>query len=497
MQWTCALFRLSQCVLFLGLSALALAQAPTADLRFGWYEWDPYQYRNEQGALTGLDVQLMRTAAARADLTVEFEPRAWDRQLLALQRGEQDVTVGFKTDTRASYAHFSEPLRYETNVLYVRRGSSFNFEDQAGLMRAVRNGTFRLGVVAGYAYGPDSMRNFLTEPAVADKLINAADDQANFRRLFADDIDGFLTDRTVAATVAWRNDWQDQVREHPAYQNREPIYLIYSKASVDPQTVAAVDRALASMHADGSYRSVVRAYLFPVLLSITVTQPWFFAIDILGTIAFALSGLALAKKERYTLVGAFVLAALPAVGGGVMRDLLLDRHPIGVLRSPIYLVAILATVLTGYVALRIYKGWLVRHQRTVQFRERVGRFAGPVVALCDALGLAAFTVTGVVVAVETQAQPLWLWGPILAGLTGAGGGILRDVVRADVDNPNLKSVFYVEVALIWGFILSLFLIWQSERMSYREVFIAVVAVVVGGFLTRMFVAHKKLRAPMF
>ena len=54
----------------------------------------------------------------------------------------------------------------------------------------------------------------------------------------------------------------------------------------------------------------------------------------MGTAAFALSGVVLAYGGQYTLFGALVLAALPAVGGGIVRDLLLQRDPLGVVRSP-------------------------------------------------------------------------------------------------------------------------------------------------------------------
>jgi hypothetical protein len=74
-----------------------------------------------------------------------------------------------------------------------------------------------------------------------------------------------------------------------------------------------------------------------------------------------------------------------------------------------------------------------------------------------------FSVIGVIVAVESGASPLWLWGPLLAMLTGAGGGIMRDVIRADSNMPSLKGEFYAEVALIWGFLFSLFL----SRIRYN------------------------------
>jgi polar amino acid transport system substrate-binding protein len=113
------------------------------------------------------------------------------------------------------------------------------------------------------------------------------------------------------------------------------------------------------------------------------------------------------------------------------------------------------------------------------------------------LGLAAFTIIGVAVAVESKSTPLWVWGPLLAVLTGAGGGIIRDVVRGDAKNPSLKGSFYPEIALIWGAILSLFLDWQTHRLDLDEVFLATIITLVGAFLTRILVIFLDVRSPLF
>ena len=469
-------------------------------LRSGWYPWEPYQHRvSKDGApaLAGLDISLLDAIAEKGGFAISHQAAPWNKQLEDLVAGRQDIAVGFKTPEREKFARFSAAYRFETNVLYVARNKDLpHFDNLDELLEAVRNG-FRLGVVADYAYGPDQMRTFLFDPDHEACLVKASDDLENFQNLFAGTIDGFLADQTVAATIAWRMGWQDRVREHRAYRNREPIYVLFGKASTTPDDVAAFDRGLAALRDSGEYQKIVRKYLFPVLLSLTVSQGWFFAIDLIGTIAFALSGLALARRGRYSLFGALVLAALPAVGGGMVRDLLVQRHPLGVFRSPTYMIVILLTVIAGYLFFLVYERRLVHDHRTNQYKDMVKRWAGRVIEVCDALGLAAFTITGVVVAVESGLGPLWLWGPLLAVLTGAGGGILRDVVRADVDNPTLKGNFYAEVALIWGLALSLFLIWESSRLSHTEIFQAVLVVMAGAFVTRMFVAFRNIKSPMF
>ena len=103
------------------------------------------------------------------------------------------------------------------------------------------------------------------------------------------------------------------------------------------------------------------------------------------------------------------------------------------------------------------------------------------------------------VAVESKSNPLWLWGPLLAALTGAGGGIVRDVIRGDADNPFLKGTFYAEISLLWGLMLSVFLMWYANLLDYKpaEITLAVVLTLIGALLTRMAVFHLRVKSPMY
>ena len=115
----------------------------------------------------------------------------------------------------------------------------------------------------------------------------------------------------------------------------------------------------------------------------------------------------------------------------------------------------------------------------------------------DAIGMSVFTVSGVAVAVTVDATPLWLWGPILAMLTAAGGGILRDIVRQSGSVSSLKSEFYAEVPLIWGFLLSVFLLTRPTQLVPEQVGLAIICTVIGAFVTRITVVVFGLRSPPF
>jgi len=487
----------------------AAAQEASKVLRCGWYPWDPYQYLAErQGTkqLTGLDVQVVQAVFAHAGYRVSFDQVSWKQHQLDVQSGVRDIAAGaFENPERAQYAYFSAAYRKESDVVYVRRGeaSRFSYGDVAELLAQFREQGTRLGVISGFYYGPELMR-FINDPANASRIVAVGDDVANFQNLLDHKIDAFAADHLVAATLAWKHGWQLAVEELSPPVYTADIHVMFSKRATTPALVETFDGSLAELKRNGQYASIVRAYLFPALLGATVGQWWFFTIDILGTIAFAISGLLLAHLGRYSLFGALVLASLPAVGGGAMRDLIVNRDRLAVLANPAYVLVVIVTVVIGYLAFKLAarmrpasgggedaadgEDWFMR-------KITINR----AVAFFDALGLAAFTVIGVVVAVGTRSDPLWLWGPLLAALSGAGGGIVRDVFRADASNPFLKGTFYAEVALIWGLILSLFLTWYANLLDYdpHDVTLAVIATLAGALLTRMAVFHFRVKSPMY
>ncbi|MDQ1329575.1 MAG: polar amino acid transport system substrate-binding protein, partial [Candidatus Poribacteria bacterium] len=179
------------------------------------------------------------------------------------------------------------------------------------------------------------------------------------------------------------------------------------------------------------------------------------------------------------------------------RDMLVGRSPIGVLRTPIYIEVVFFTVVILYSIMKAFSFLGKRSDHKNQANDYGFSLANSLVSIFDALGLAAFTVVGVVVAIESRCSPLWIWGPVLAALTGAGGGIIRDIVRADSNIPSLKGSFYPEIAIIWGFSFSLFIMWETTRLDPHEIFIGVFMTIIGAFFTRIAVIYLKIKSPMF
>lgn len=474
--------------------------APAAELKAGWDKWEPYQYEADVNGVPmfqGLDVELLRLALKPMGYSVAHVHSDFNQQLDGVKTGALDLVSGMAfTDERAQYAYFSDPYRVETDVLVVPAGlaKSLAGATPAEVLRSIAANTqFRLGVVRGFHYGSDADA-FIADPAHAGQLRYAATDGQNLEKLLDGRVDGFLADHLAAETLIFRTDVGRDVEVHPVTMSSTDVRVMFSKATVDQAVVTAFNARLQQMKTEGEYSKIMRRFLMPLLLAITVKRPWFEAIGFVGTIAFAISGVLLARKERYSIFGAFVLAALPAVGGGALRDVLTERSPIGILRSAESLYLVLITVAAGAVFYKLYDaGRVPAAQMPVARKNRRVAVSLNAIEVFDALGLAAFTVTGVVIAIEQQCEPLWLWGTLLAAMTGAGGGILRDVVRADPNSSSLKSGFYAEIAVIWGFLLSVFLAWEMSRLDLAEVGAGVAITMMGAFTTRVLVVRYRIQ----
>ena len=368
-------------------------------------------------------------------------------------------------------------------MLVLRRGVGprYRFNDVAQMLEAFERQHFRLGVIAGFTYASDKVNAYIADPAHDATIVKVGDDTENLRNLLAGVIDGFIADRIVAATVAWRQQKSGEIEEYPLYMTT-PIHFMLSRASQSPAMLDRLNGAIDDIRRSGEIKRIADTYALPILIHQTLDANWFKALALLGTIAFTLSGVVLAHAGRYTLFGALVLASIPALGGGVLRDLIVQREPLGVVRDPLFVLAVIATVLLGMAFFKLASfGRAERLVEPLRARRALGTH---LIEVCDALGLAAFTVLGVVVILDTSVHPLWLWGPISAVIGSSFGGLIRDMIRQDGELASLKGQLYPEIAVAWGLAFSLFLGWEADRLQPEEIWLGVVVTIAGAFLTR-------------
>lgn len=156
--------------------------------------------------------------------------------------------------------------------------------------------------------------------------------------------------------------------------------------------------------------------------------------NLIGSIAFALSGFLAGVRKHLDAMGIFIVSMLTANGGGALRDVLINRVPLVLQDSTPFLLSVAV----------IFAGWLFGLHRRADLEQH------RIFVLCDAIGLVAFAVTGTMAGL---AVGLPVFGvTVLAFLTAAGGGMLRDVLIGDVPSI-LKSDFYGTVAILIALVM--------------------------------------------
>lgn len=163
-----------------------------------------------------------------------------------------------------------------------------------------------------------------------------------------------------------------------------------------------------------------------------MTSTFVLLLDFLGTFAFAISGALVAVRHRLDLFGVLVLSFAAATAGGITRDVLLGATP------PVALVD------WRYLAVSAVAGLITFYRHAV-----VERFRNPV-QVSDAVGLALFAVVGASKALAAGVGPV---GAVMLGVvTGVGGGVVRDVLVAEVP-AVLQRELYAVAALAGALLL--------------------------------------------
>jgi polar amino acid transport system substrate-binding protein len=170
---------------------LADVEPPAAieacSLILGFDGWEPYQYVDVGGVITGLDIELISGVAQNIGCEVSYKQGTWVDLLAALKKGEVDMLLGAsKTQAREEFAFFSEPYRMEEFSLYIRKGDNIH-ANYASLTDFVKNGA-KIGIVSDYVYG-DEVAQLLDDPEHAPLLVNAIMGEINIARLLDEDID--------------------------------------------------------------------------------------------------------------------------------------------------------------------------------------------------------------------------------------------------------------------------------------------------------------------
>jgi uncharacterized membrane protein YeiH len=182
-------------------------------------------------------------------------------------------------------------------------------------------------------------------------------------------------------------------------------------------------------------------------------------VTVVGTIAFAISGVMAAAEAGMDWLGGVVMAAAAAIGGGTVRDLLLGETPVFWVDDRWPLLAALGTAAVALVMLRLRPS--IDPRRTTLY------------VATDAIGLGAFVVVGTSVALDAGTS--YFIAAVMGVITGVGGGVLRDVLARRTPIVLVGEIY--AVAGLIGAVVHLLLV-EAGAGDAAEIWIPLAVVVV-------------------
>ncbi|MEU8381983.1 TRIC cation channel family protein [Streptosporangium sp. NPDC048865] len=192
-------------------------------------------------------------------------------------------------------------------------------------------------------------------------------------------------------------------------------------------------------------------------------------LDLVGIFVFALSGALVGVRRRLDVVGMTVLAEMTALGGGILRDLILNVRPAAFSSVGYVVVPVLATVIVFF--------WHPQVERVM-----------PAMNVFDAAGLGLFCAVGTGKAMSFGLSPLH--AALLGVTTGVGGGILRDVLSGQIPALLYDRQFYAVPAMLGSALMAL--LYTLDLHGWP----ATLAAALLAFGLRMAAVRLRLRAPL-
>ena len=204
----------------------------------------------------------------------------------------------------------------------------------------------------------------------------------------------------------------------------------------------------------------------------------FITLELIGVIAFAISGAMVSVKKNMDIFGVLLLGLITAFGGGVLRDCLIGKIPPAFFTNYWMILAGLVAAMAVFLVARFLKE---RYFAKTQVIEQINN-------VFDALGLGAFGVTGAQLTMKAGFEKQWFLVLSMGLLTAIGGGLLRDLMLREIPfvlNKRIYAIAALEGAAVY-YLLHLAKVAEP---------IAAVAGILVTFLLRLLATHYKWNLP--
>ncbi len=190
---------------------------------------------------------------------------------------------------------------------------------------------------------------------------------------------------------------------------------------------------------------------------------YLFILEIIGTIAFATSGAMIAIRNKMDILGVMLLGSATAIGGGMIRDIVIGREILSVFENPIYFFIAVGTTILFFIPLYFMKN--------IEFAE--SKYYTFTLNAVDAVGLGVFVIVGANVALNLS-ELNYLLVIFCSVITAVGGGIIRDIMVNIIPGVFRKHIYAVAALVGCG----VYLVFDAFNLNMVGAILSILTVVV-------------------
>lgn len=247
-------------VLFLSSLWLALLCGPaaaTCELRMAWKHDPPFQYLDNQGQLSGLEIEVARAALAPTGCRLHFVELPFARALVELESGHVDLVAGVLPEPgRERYARFSRPGTPSRNLVFLR--GDLEPDQAVNTLDELRASSLGIGVERGVAYR-GTLELLLARPGELRRVEESTSLEGLLQMAERHRIDAFVADEYSTAFVA--RELHLKPRPTGIVINADAPVFAFSRRSVDASVVERFDAGLDALRRDGRLRQLETRFL--------------------------------------------------------------------------------------------------------------------------------------------------------------------------------------------------------------------------------------------
>jgi len=224
-----------------------------------WYDDAPYSFKDADGEVRGFNADLAREALARMNCTARFVEMPWARALVELEAGRLDILPGaLRKPERERFAYFSRPVNRSPNVLFVSRAAAEKY--RVTRLADLLGTGFRLGAQISVSYGPE-YEALLKNPDFVAQTVPITQRRSAWKMVESGRLDGLIADEVTALVEQQQLGLEGSIVKTRVIVSGDSASIALSRRSLDHAFVAAFDRSLNAMLADGRYKKIRERYV--------------------------------------------------------------------------------------------------------------------------------------------------------------------------------------------------------------------------------------------